>query len=46
MSETKPQTYYVDKEKNIMMGLRDGINRKKGETVTFLFPSPHGIWLS
>ena len=39
MSETKPQTYYVDKE-NIMMGLRDGIKlMKKGETVTFLFPS-------
>ena len=31
MSETKPQTYYVDKE-NIMMGLRDGIKlMKKGE---------------
>ena len=37
--ETKPQTYYVDKE-NIMMGLRDGIKlMKKGETITFLFPS-------
>lgn len=37
--ETKPQIYYVDKE-NIMMGLRDGIKlMKKGETVTFLFPS-------
>lgn len=37
--ETKPQTYYVDRE-NIMMGLRDGIKlMKKGETVTFLFPS-------
>lgn len=37
--DTKPQTYYVDKE-NIMMGLRDGIKlMKKGETVTFLFPS-------
>ena len=37
--ETKPQVYYVDKE-NIMMGLRDGIKlMKKGETVTFLFPS-------
>lgn len=37
--ETKPQKYYVDKE-NIMMGLRDGIKlMKKGETVTFLFPS-------
>lgn len=39
MTETKPQMYYVDKE-NIMMGLRDGIKlMKKGETVTFLFPS-------
>lgn len=37
--ETKPQFYYVDKE-NIMMGLRDGIKlMKKGETITFLFPS-------
>uniref|UniRef100_UPI00404A5A7A gliding motility-associated peptidyl-prolyl isomerase GldI n=1 Tax=Flavobacterium sp. TaxID=239 RepID=UPI00404A5A7A len=37
--ELKPQTYYVDKQ-NIMMGLRDGIKlMKKGETVTFLFPS-------
>lgn len=37
--ETKPQIYYVDKE-NIMMGLRDGIKlMKKGETITFLFPS-------
>lgn len=38
-SELKPQEYYVDKE-NILMGLRDGIKlMKKGETVTFLFPS-------
>ena len=37
--ELKPQTYYVDKQ-DIMMGLRDGIKlMKKGETVTFLFPS-------
>jgi len=37
--EAKPQIYYIDKE-NIMMGLRDGIKlMKKGETVTFLFPS-------
>lgn len=37
--ELKPQKYYVDKE-NIMMGLRDGIKlMKKGETITFLFPS-------
>ena len=39
IADTKPQVYYVDKE-NIMMGLRDGIKlMKKGETVTFLFPS-------
>ena len=39
ITDTKPQVYYVDKE-NIMMGLRDGIKlMKKGETVTFLFPS-------
>lgn len=37
--ELKPQEYYVDKE-NILMGLRDGIKlMKKGETITFLFPS-------
>ena len=37
--ELRPQEYYVDKE-NIMMGLRDGIKlMKKGETVTFIFPS-------
>jgi len=37
--ELKPQEYYIDKQ-NIMMGLRDGIKlMKKGETVTFLFPS-------
>ncbi|MFD2891525.1 gliding motility-associated peptidyl-prolyl isomerase GldI [Flavobacterium chuncheonense] len=37
--ELKPQEYYVDKQ-NILMGLRDGIKlMKKGETVTFLFPS-------
>ena len=37
--ELKPQEYFVDKE-NIMMGLRDGIKlMKKGETITFLFPS-------
>jgi gliding motility-associated peptidyl-prolyl isomerase len=33
------QTYTVDKQ-NILLGLRDGIKlMKKGETVTFLFPS-------
>lgn len=37
--ELKTQSYIVDKE-NIMMGLRDGIKlMKKGEKVTFLFPS-------
>ncbi len=41
--ELKPQRYFVDKE-NIMMGLRDGIKlMKKGETVTFLFPSHMGF---
>lgn len=37
--ELRPQTYAVDKQ-NIMMGLRDGIKlMRKGEKVTFLFPS-------
>ncbi|MFC4740914.1 gliding motility-associated peptidyl-prolyl isomerase GldI [Flavobacterium ponti] len=41
--ELKPQTYYVDKE-NILMGLRDGIKiMKKGEEITFLFPSHSGF---
>lgn len=40
--ELKPQVYYVDKE-NIMMGLRDAIKiMKKGEEITFLFPSHIG----
>ena len=40
--ELRPQVYYIDKE-NIMMGLRDGIKQmKKGEKVTFLFPSHLG----
>ncbi|MCO6175690.1 gliding motility-associated peptidyl-prolyl isomerase GldI [Flavobacterium sp. NRK F10] len=40
--ELKPQKYYVDKE-HIMMGLRDGIKlMKKGEKITFLFPSHMG----
>lgn len=40
--ELKSQKYYVDKE-NIMMGLRDGIKlMKKGEQVTFIFPSYMG----
>ena len=38
--ELRPQTYHVDKEQKIMMGLRDGIKlMRKNETVTFLFPS-------
>jgi gliding motility-associated peptidyl-prolyl isomerase len=42
-AELKPQEYFVDKE-NIMMGLRDGIKlMKKGEKVTFLFPSHMGF---
>ena len=41
--ELKSQEYFVDKQ-NIMMGLRDGIKlMKKGETVTFLFPSHMGF---
>ncbi|WP_445454455.1 gliding motility-associated peptidyl-prolyl isomerase GldI [Flavobacterium sp. 25HG05S-40] len=37
--ELRPQTYIVDKQ-NIMMGLRDGIKlMRKGEKVSFLFPS-------
>ncbi|WP_310557013.1 gliding motility-associated peptidyl-prolyl isomerase GldI [Flavobacterium sp.] len=40
--ELKPQKYIVDKQ-NIMIGLRDGIKlMKKGEKVTFLFPSHMG----
>ena len=38
-TETKPQVYYVDKQ-NMLTGLRDGIKlMKKGETISFLFPS-------
>jgi len=38
-ADLKSQVYHVDKQ-NIMMGLRDGIKlMKKGEKVTFLFPS-------
>ena len=37
--ETKPQVYYVDKQ-DMITGLRDGIKlMKKGEIVSFLFPS-------
>jgi gliding motility-associated peptidyl-prolyl isomerase len=38
-AELKPQKYVVDKQ-NIMVGIRDGIKlMRKGEKVTFLFPS-------
>ena len=38
-NELKPQRYLVDKQ-DIMMGLSDGLKlMKKGEKVTFLFPS-------
>ncbi len=40
--ELKSQRYYVDKE-NIMTGLRNGIKHmKKGESITFYFPSHMG----
>jgi gliding motility-associated peptidyl-prolyl isomerase len=39
-NEIPSQTYYVDKEQNIIIGLRDGIKMMhKNEKVTFLFPS-------
>lgn len=38
--ELRPQTYHVDKEQKIMVGLRSGIKlMRKNETITFLFPS-------
>lgn len=38
--ELRPQTYHVDKEQNIIIGLRHGLKlMHKKETVTFLFPS-------
>lgn len=38
--ELRPQTYHVDKEEKIMMGLRHGIKlMHKNEKITFLFPS-------
>ncbi len=38
-AELKPKEYYVDKE-DVEIGLRDAVKRmRKGETVTFLFPS-------
>lgn len=41
--ELRPQTYHVDKEQKIIMGLRHGLKlMRKNETVTFLFPSHMG----
>lgn len=41
--ELRPQTYYVDKEQKIIIGLRHGLKlMRKNETVTFLFPSHMG----
>jgi len=38
--ELRPQTYHVDKEQKIIIGLRHGIKlMHKNEAVTFLFPS-------
>lgn len=38
--ELRPQTYHVDKEQKIIIGLRHGLKlMRKKETVTFLFPS-------
>lgn len=39
LDDTKPQTYFVDKQ-NIMIGLRNGIKlMNKGDKVKFVFPS-------
>lgn len=41
--ELRPQEYHVDKEQEIMMGLRHGIKlMRKNETIEFLFPSHMG----
>jgi len=41
--ELRPQTYHVDKEQKMIMGLRHGLKlMRKKETVTFLFPSHMG----
>lgn len=41
--ELKTKTYYVDKEQDIIIGLRHGLKlMHKKETVTFLFPSHMG----
>lgn len=38
--ELRPQTYHVDKEQKIIIGLRHGLKlMRRNETVTFLFPS-------
>lgn len=43
-AELKPQTYYVDKEQKIIIGLRHGIKlMRKKEKVIFLFPSHMGF---
>ena len=41
--ELRPQTYHVDKEQKMIIGLRHGLKlMRKNETVTFLFPSHMG----
>lgn len=41
--ELRPQTYHVDKEQKMIIGLRHGLKlMHKNETVTFLFPSHMG----
>jgi len=41
--ELRPQTYHVDKEQKMIMGLRHGLKlMRKKETVTFLCPSRLG----
>lgn len=41
--ELRPQTYYVDKEQKMIIGLRHGLKlMRKNETITFLFPSHMG----
>ncbi|MFC6876464.1 gliding motility-associated peptidyl-prolyl isomerase GldI [Flavobacterium myungsuense] len=41
--ELRPQTYYIDKEQKMIIGLRHGLKlMRKNETVTFLFPSHMG----
>jgi len=41
--ELRPQTYFVDQEQKMIIGLRHGLKlMRKNETVTFLFPSHMG----